>query len=788
MKHIRHIGAVITVVTAAAVACGPAPVAPYKNPSLSIEERTQDLLSRMTLEEKVGQLLCPLGWEMYDKQAGGDSVVHSAKYETLLSERHAGMLWATFRADPWTKKTLDNGLNPSLAAQAGNALQRYAIEHTRLGIPLFLAEESAHGHMAIGATVFPAGIGQAATWNPALIRSMAAAIAREVRAQGAHIGYGPLLDLSRDPRWSRVEESFGEDPVLTAGIGSAFVEGATGGSIRESGKVLATLKHFAAYGIPEGGHNGRPSEVGVRALRAQFLPPFKAAIDAGALSVMTSYNAIDGIPCTASRFLLTGMLREEWHFKGFTVSDLGSIEGLCTDHRVAETVADAALMAAEAGLDADLGGEAYVHLIDAVRSGRLAEATVDTAVARILRLKFAMGLFEHPYVDTQQAREVVRCAEHVRIARMVAQESIVLLKNAGGCLPLDKNTGFILVVGPNADNAYNMLGDYTAPQADGAVVTVLAGIRARHPAAQVSYVRGCAIRDTLTADIDRAVAAARRAEVVIAVVGGSSARDFKTNYIETGAAVTTPGSVSDMECGEGFDRLSLDLLGRQPALLSALKATGKPLVVVYIQGRPLSMNWAAEHADALLTAWYPGQEGGHAIADVLFGDYNPAGRLPLSVPRSTAQLPVHYNRHVPRVRDYVEGAATPLYPFGYGLSYSTFGYDSLTVAPAGRGAVEVAFTVANTGRRDGDEVVQLYLRDEYASTVQPLKQLKRFARIGLKAGESRRLSFTLTPDDLAIIDQQMNRTVEPGRFTVMVGASSEDIRLEGEFLVETLDF
>ncbi|MDR0728517.1 MAG: glycoside hydrolase family 3 C-terminal domain-containing protein [Prevotellaceae bacterium] len=755
--------------------------AAYKDSSLSIEKRTQDLLSRMTLEEKIGQLLCPLGWEMYEKQV--DGVSHSAKFEALLTDRHAGMLWATFRADPWTKKTLENGLNPSLAAQAGNALQKYAIENTRLGIPLFLAEESAHGHMAIGTTVFPASIGQAATWNPALIREMATAIAKEVRAQGAHIGYGPILDLSRDPRWSRVEESFGEDPVLTARMGSAFVEGATAGNLREDDKVIATLKHFAAYGISEGGHNGRPSEVGARELQAQFLPPFKAAIDAGALSVMTAYNAIDGVPCTASRFLLTETLRDAWHFKGFTISDLGSIEGISADHRVAETVADAALLAAEAGLDVDLGGEAYVHLIDAVRSRRLPEAVIDTAVARILRLKLAMGLFENPYVEPQRAQEVVRNAEHVRLARRMAQESIVLLKNKDNCLPLDKNIGHLLVVGPNADNAYNMLGDYTAPQADGAVATTLAGIRAKLTAAQVSYVKGCAIRDTAVTDIDCAVSAARRADRIVAVVGGSSARDFKTNYIETGAALTTPGSISDMECGEGFDRLSLDLLGDQSALLKALKATGKPLVVVYIQGRPLSMNWAAEHADALLTAWYPGQEGGHAIADVLFGDYNPSGRLPVSVPRHVGQLPVYYNRASPPVRDYVEGPATPLYPFGYGLSYSTFGYDSLTVVATGKHTVEVSFTLANTGRYAGDEVVQLYLRDNYASTVQPLRQLKHFARVHLKQGETRRLSFTLTPDDLSIIDRRMNRRVEPGQFTVMIGASSEDIRLEGEFLI-----
>jgi beta-glucosidase len=755
-------------------------IADYKNPLLTVEARTQDLLSRMTLEEKVGQLLCPLGWEMYEKQEG--KVRHTEKFEQLIRERQAGMLWATFRADPWTKKTIENGLNPALAAEAGNALQRYVMENTRLGIPLFLAEESAHGHMAIGATVFPTGIGQAATWNPALIQEMAAAIAKEIRLQGGHIGYGPLLDLSRDPRWSRVEESYGEDPVLTARMGSAFVKGAGAGNIHENHAVISTLKHWVAYGIPEGGHNGNTAMVGARELQENFLPPFKAAIDAGALSVMTAYNAIDGIPCTANAYLLTDVLRHTWHFKGFTVSDLGSIEGLSHSHYVAETVEEAAVLAAAAGLDADLGGSAFPHLIAAVRNNEIKEAVIDSAVCRILRLKFKMGLFENPYVHPETAKETVRSASHVRLARQVAQEAIVLLKNQDRLLPLRRELT-MAVVGPNADNIYNLLGDYTAPQDSGVVKTVLDGIRTKIDPERIIYVKGCAIRDTSYSEIDEAVRAALKTDVVLAVVGGSSARDFKTRYIETGAAVVSQEAVSDMESGEGFDRTGLDLLGHQQALLQALEATGKPLIVVYIQGRPLNMNWAAEQADALLIAWYPGQEGGLAIADVLFGDYNPAGRLPISVPRHTGQIPVYYNKKNPRGHDYVEMTAAPLYSFGYGLSYATFEYRDLHVQPLGKYKYEVSLFVKNTGAYDGDEVVQLYLRDAYASTVQPIRQLKHFARIRLKKGEERKVTFILSENDLSIIDRHMKRTVESGEFSVMAGASSDDIRLQTTLMV-----
>ena len=754
----------------------------YKDPSLSIDIRLSDLLSRMTLEEKVGQLLCPLGWEMYEIH--GSEVHPSGKFKQLIKERNAGMLWATYRADPWTKKTLANGLNPELSAKAGNALQKYVMENTRLGIPMFLAEEAPHGHMAIGATVFPTGIGMAATWSPELVKEVGQVIAKEIRSQGGHISYGPVLDLTRDPRWSRVEETFGEDPVLSGILGASMVDGLGGGNLSQKYATIATLKHFLAYAVPEGGQNGNYASVGIRDLHQNFLPPFRKAIDAGALSVMTSYNSIDGIPCTSNHYLLTQLLRNEWKFRGFVVSDLYSIEGIHESHFVALTKENAAIQSVTAGVDVDLGGDAYTNLCHAVQSGQMDKAVIDTAVCRVLRMKFEMGLFEHPYVDPKIAAKTVRRKEHIELARKIAQSSITLLKNENSILPLSKTINKVAVIGPNADNRYNMLGDYTAPQEDSNVKTVLDGILTKLSPSRVEYVRGCAIRDTTVNEIEQAIEAARRSEVVIVVVGGSSARDFKTSYKETGAAVAEEGSVSDMECGEGFDRASLSLLGRQQELLESLQKTGKPLIVVYIEGRPLEKNWASEYADALLTAYYPGQEGGNAIADVLFGDYNPSGRLPISVPRSVGQIPVYYNKKAPRNHDYVEVSSSPLYSFGYGMSYTTFEYSDLQVVQKSARCFEVSFKVKNTGKYDGEEVSQLYMRDEYASVVQPMKQLKHFERFYLSKGEEKLIVFTLAAEDLSIINQALEQIVESGTFQVMIGSSSDDIRLEGSILVK----
>ena len=658
------------------------------------------------------------------------------------------------------------------------------MENTRLGIPMFLAEEAPHGHMAIGATVFPTGIGMAATWSPELVKEVGQVIAKEIRSQGGHISYGPVLDLTRDPRWSRVEETFGEDPVLSGILGASMVDGLGGGNLSQKYATIATLKHFLAYAVPEGGQNGNYASVGIRDLHQNFLPPFRKAIDSGALSVMTSYNSIDGIPCTSNHYLLTQLLRNEWKFCGFVVSDLYSIEGIHESHFVALTKENAAIQSVTAGVDVDLGGDAYTNLCHAVQSGQMDKAVIDTAVCRVLRMKFEMGLFEHPYVDPKIAAKTVRRKEHIELARKIAQSSITLLKNENSILPLSKTINKVAVIGPNADNRYNMLGDYTAPQEDSNVKTVLDGILTKLSPSRVEYVRGCAIRDTTVNEIEQAIEAARRSEVVIVVVGGSSARDFKTSYKETGAAVAEEGSVSDMECGEGFDRASLSLLGRQQELLESLQKTGKPLIVVYIEGRPLEKNWASEYADALLTAYYPGQEGGNAIADVLFGDYNPSGRLPISVPRSVGQIPVYYNQKAPRNHDYVEVSSSPLYSFGYGMSYTTFEYSDLQVVQKSARCFEVSFKVKNTGKYDGEEVSQLYMRDEYASVVQPMKQLKHFERFHLKKGEEKKVTFVLTEEDFFLVNYTLKKVVESGNFHLMIGAASNDIRLQNVILVE----
>lgn len=703
---------------------------PYRDASLPIERRVENLLVQMTAEEKVGQLLCPMGW------------TYRPEEDTL----GVGMLWATFRADPWTGRSLENGLRPQDAAKLANELQRHAIEGTRLGIPLLLAEETPHGHMAIGTTTFPTGLGLGATFSTALMERMGQVIATELRQQGAHIGFGPVLDIARDPRWSRTEETMGEDAVLTAKLGAAIVRGMT-----EMGGV-ATLKHLAAYGMGQGGQNGAGVTMGKRELLQTYLPPFHEAIAAGAMGVMTAYNAIDGVPCTANAWLLTDVLRRQWGFQGLVISDLFSINVLHNTLHVARSLDEAARLALRSGADVDLGASGFSTLNIKNEASRTLSAALDEAVRRVLRLKFELGLFDNPYVDETAGK--VHCPEHTALAKEIACAAITLLKN-DGTLPLSLAKR-IAIVGPNADNVYAQLGDYTAPQEAGKVITLKNGLL------QKGY----------------RLTTIEEADAIVAVVGGSSSRyQDHVEYQGTGAATTAfphAPTLPVAESGEGLDRCSLDLLGNQQEMLVELKRTGKPLVVVYIEGRPLLKNWAAREANALLTAYYPGEQGGTALADVLCGDYNPAGRLPISVPRNIGQLPVNYNRPWPLTHDYVEDEARPLYPFGYGLSYTTFEYSGLVIE--GR---DVSFTITNTGPRDGEEVPQLYLRDEVARTVQAERQLRCFERVFVPKGQARRVTFRLEDMDLAIVDDNLQEVVEPGRFTVMVGSSSQDIRLTG---------
>ena len=754
----------------------------YKQSNILTELRVNDLLQRMTLEEKVGQILCPMGWEMYSKTSKGVELSEKFK-QKMGGNMPIGSFWAVLRSDPWTQKNFQTGLNPELSAIALNKMQRYAMEETRLGIPILFAEECPHGHMAIGTTVFPTGLAMASTWNEDLLKKAGEIIALEARLQGANIAYGPVLDLAREPRWSRVEETLGEDAVLTSKLGVALVKGMQGEKQNDGCHIYSTLKHFAGYGIPEGGHNGERAVIGMRQLFSDHLKPFKQAVKSGVASIMTSYNSIDGIPATSNKYLLTNVLRNQWGFKGCVFSDLFSIDGIASTHHVAKDVKEAGKLAIEAGVDIDLGANAYgENLLLSLKNGDLEEKYLDSAVANVLRLKFNMGLFENPYVSPQKAKEIIRSSAHKEVARQVAREGIVLLKN-DGVLPLNKNIKSIAVIGPNADVMYNQLGDYTAFQDEKQIITPLKGIKtAVNQTTKINYVKACSIRDTNVYDIDNVIKAVEESDVAIVFVGGSSARDFETEYIETGAAKVNEKSIlSDMDCGEGFDRATLNLLGKQEELLKEIAKTGKPFVVVYIQGRPLNMNFASENANALLTAWYPGEEGGNAIADILFGDYNPSGRLPISIQRSEGQLPIYYSKN--NNRDYIEEKSSPLYAFGYGLSYTKFEYSDLRIEKilTQDTLIKVACKIKNIGNKSGDEVVQLYVKDEVASVCLDGVLLKDFKKIYLEKGESKIVEFYLGKDDLSIYNIEMREVVEEGDFKVLIGQSSDNIKLEGVF-------
>ena len=675
--------------------------------SCSKPDKIDELMSQMTLEEKCGQLTCPIGFNFYGKE--GDSLWLSDDFIGIMDTMPLGSCWAVLRADPWSRKTVETGLHPVESAKLLNAMQRHAIEHTRLGIPLLFCEETPHGHMAVGTTVFPTGIGQASTWDPDLLECMGEVMGREIRLQGGHVGYGPVLDIARDPRWSRVEETMGEDPYLSGVLGTAIVKGM-------QRHVCATLKHLAAYGIPQGGHNAATADVGPNRLMSDYLPSFEKAIrEGGAKTVMTSYNTIDGVPCTANAWLLQDVLRNTWGFDGVVFADLNAVNALCATHHVAADPAEAAALALKAGVDIDLGGYNYGGFLkEALQRGLVTEADIDRSVRRVLQLKYDLGLFETPYVDEALAEKEVGTPESAQLAKQVALESAVLLKN-DGILPFGDAIKKVAVIGPNADNMYNQLGDYTAPQDPDCIVTMLEGIQAKGRAEVIQDLRS--------------------ADVVVLVVGGSSARDFQTSYEETGAAIVDEKE-SQMDCGEGYDRSSLTLLWGQETLMRQVYSLGKPVVTVYICGRPMDMNLASEQSNALLTLWYPGMEGGSALADILWGDYNPSGKLPISIPRSVGQIPVYYSQ--PFMGDYVEESAKPLYPFGYGLSYTKFEYGDWLIH-----GDSVSCTVTNLGPCDGDAVVQCYAREKVSSLALSSSKLVGFKRVQLQAGESAKVTLSV---------------------------------------------
>lgn len=750
----------------------------YRDPTQPVEARVRDLLARMTLPEKAGQM-ATFGLGGMDGLMGGVPREEMRAFMVRLGADEAMM--ADFPGPEMARASLveaDGTLNrertkatlnslpggsaagamsfaPRQAAAIANALQQVATESTRLGIPVLMVGEGVHGHVAKGATVFPQAIGMASTWNPDLVGRIGRAIGTEARAVGNHELFAPVLDLGRDPRWGRTEETYGEDPYLASRLGVAMVKGMQGKRLSDPDAVSCGGKHFGGHGEPLGGRDSNMEGVTERDLREIHFKTFQAAVqEAGARLIMAAYHAIDSVPCHANRWLLTEVLRQEWGFQGHVVSDAGGVEGLCEKHRVAADRKEATRLTVEAGLDTCLGfGPWFVQaVVDLVQEGRLAEETVDQAVGWILKQKFELGLFDQPYVDVERAEKVCNSPEHRALALEAARQAIVLLKNENNLLPLSRVVKSVLVAGPNAHAPRNQLGDYSG---DSPVVTVLDGIRAKvGPGTQVRYVRGCGVKDTATDGIAEAVAAAKGCDVAILVLGESS---------------WTEG----MTCGEGNDRAELDLPGVQEQLLQAVCETGTPVVLVLINGRPLTINWAAEHVPAILEAWYPGQEGGTAIADVLWGDYNPGGKLPITFPQTVGQLPRYYNyKPSGRAYDYVLTSFKPLFEFGYGLSYTRFEYSDLTTTPQAigpGGQVTVSVKVQNAGDRAGDEVVQLYIRDLVSSVVTPLKQLKGFRRIALQPGETQTVEFTLGPKHLSLLDRHLEPVVEPGTFEVRVG-------------------
>ena len=734
----------------------------YKDPEQPVDVRLHDLVDRMTLEEKVRQM----------------SMVKSL---TLMENgRVSPKLARGLFKDIGIGELEDPRLHPRASAEAVNALQDLLVNHTRLGIPALMYGECLHGHFSQGATVFPQAIGLASTWDPALIRRVAACIAGEARAVGVSQGVGRVLDLARDPRWGRTEETYGEDPFLASRLGVAFVNGLQGGrEAIDREHVAAMLKHFAAYGCSQGGLNLGVVSLGQRELRELHLAPFEAAVvEAGALSVMPAYHEIDGVPCSVSELLLRQILRDEWGFRGYTFSDYSAIRMLVDFHHTAGSLAEAGKLAVEAGMDMEGPRiEAFGDkLLDLVKRGEVSAALIDEAVSRILRVKFVLGLFENPYTDPAKAAQTVNCLANRRLARKAAQESIVLLKNDGDLLPLDKSVRRIAVVGPNA--AIAELGDYCFAKED--AVSPLAGIRSGvSRRTRVVYAQGCGIHELCTDGFAEAVAAAKGSAAAIVVVGEASLSSSGVGWIIDGKDTRPP------TCGESYDRAELNLPGVQEDLVKAVVATGTPTVVVLVNGRPDSIPWIAENVPAVLEAWYPGEEGGNALADIIFGKVNPSGKLPISVPRTVGQVPV-YHDHKPSARghnhrpgspghpgmDYVFTDTKPLYAFGHGLSYTRFEYSRLSVAPAEvkpGGRVTVSVDVRNAGSRAGKEVVQLYVRDVLSSVTTPVRTLRGIRKIALRPRQVRTVKFVLTGDHLALLNRDMERVVEPGAFEVMVG-------------------
>lgn len=749
----------------------------YKNPKLATAKRVKDLISRMTLEEKAAQMMC----------------VWLGKAETLVDEK-GEFDWKKAKKSYRKGEGLGQIGRPSDAgggrsakamAELTNNIQKFFLENTRLGIPVMFHEECLHGHAGPEGTSFPQPIALGATFNPKLVESLFSMTAHEVRARGAHHALTPVVDIAREPRWGRVEETYGEDPWLASRLGIAAVRGFQGdATFKDKKHILATLKHFAGHGQPESGMNCAPTNVSMRVLQETFLFPFKEVLrEAGAITIMASYNEIDGVPSHANKWLLRDVLRKEWGFKGFIVSDYYAIWELSYrpdthGHFVAKDKKEAARLAIEAGVNIELPDpDCYLNLIELVKKGKLKEGQLDELIAPMLFWKFEMGLFDDPYVNPEEADRVVSQEEHRDLALQAAHEAITLLKNEKNVAPLDlKKVNTIAVIGPNADRP--LLGGYSGSPKHN--VTVLEGIKQKvGDQAKVLYSEGCKItiggswnEDKVVPNnpeedrksIAEAVQVAKKADVIVLAIGGNEQ--------------TSRESWSLQHMG---DRTSLDLVGLQEDLVKALVELGKPIIVFLFNGRPLSINYIAENIPVIYECWYIGQETGRAVADVLFGDYNPGGKLPISIPRSVGHLPAFYNYKPSARRGYLFDEVSPLFAFGYGLSYTNFKLDNLRLTKKKinrKGATQVKIDVTNTGRRAGSEVVQLYIRDLVSSVTRPIKELKAFEKLWLKPGETTTVTLDITPASLSFFDVNMKYVVEPGDFEIMVGTSSRDEDLQ----------
>ncbi len=756
---------------------------PYKDAAQPVAARVEDLLRRMTLEEKVAQMI-----GIWEKK----SDIQDAKGEfspQKASRAFPNGLGQITRPSDKRGVTVSNNA-AGVAADAVNrtaretanyvnAAQRWAVEQTRLGIPMIMHEEALHGYVARGATSFPQAIALASSWDPSLVERVFGVAAREMRARGANLALAPVVDVARDPRWGRIEETYGEDPVLVSEMGLAAIRGFQGTTLPlQPNKVMVTLKHMTGHGQPENGTNVGPANISERTLRENFFPPFERAVkELPVQAVMASYNEIDGIPSHANKWLLEDVLRREWGYKGSVVSDYFAIKELNTRHKLYGTdMAAAGRRALDAGVDMELpDAEGWATLAQMVKSGKVPQEQVDNAVRRILTMKFQMGLFENPYANARTAEANTATPDAIALAREAAVRSMVLLKNQNNLLPLDPSkVGKMLVVGTHARDT--PIGGYSDVPKH--VVSVLEGMQqAAQGRFSVDYAEGVRLTRSRqwAADKVELVSPAENAPLMEEAVRKAAQADTILLVLGQNEQLSRE-AWADQHLG---DRQKLDLIGEQNALASRLFATGKPVVVVLLKGGPLAATYLEANAPAIVEGWYLGQETGNAVADVVLGRANPGGKLPVSIPRSESQLPIFYNHKPTARRGYLFESTAPLYPFGYGLSYTSFdvGAPRLTKSTIGRDeTVRVSVDVANTGRRAGDEVVQLYVRDDEATVTRPVLELKHFQRVTLQPGEKRTMTFDLKPADLAFWNVETHRVVEPGTFTISAGNSSTALK------------